>query len=175
MKYPRKRTFGFSLVEVSLALGVAGFCLVSIMGLLPVGLTSNQNSLEQTGASSVAAQIFGDLRATPAGANALSPRYQLKVPSATTTTNVSQTPTIKYASADGTLTDALVNMNDSQGRPPSKYRISISFTTPPLPSGPSSSAVPAPQATMVDIIATWPAAAANALGSFETMSALNRG
>ncbi|HEV2841922.1 MAG TPA: hypothetical protein VGW39_11395 [Chthoniobacterales bacterium] len=32
---------GFSLVEVTLALGVASVCLIAIFGLLPVGLRTN--------------------------------------------------------------------------------------------------------------------------------------
>lgn len=59
----------FTLVEVSLALGVASFCLLSIVGLLPVGLTSNQASIEQTMAVNISSAIVSDLRtAQPMGA-----------------------------------------------------------------------------------------------------------
>ena len=32
----------FTLIEVTLALGITAFCLLAIFGLLPVGLRSNQ-------------------------------------------------------------------------------------------------------------------------------------
>jgi hypothetical protein len=58
-------TASFSLVEVTLALGVAGFCLIAILGLLPAGLNTNQNSTRQTTANGILSSIVADLRATP--------------------------------------------------------------------------------------------------------------
>ena len=63
----------FALIEVSLALGITGFALVAILGLLPVGLDSNRNSAAQTAAANIATQIEGDLRAS--GTSAQSTRY----------------------------------------------------------------------------------------------------
>ena len=42
---------GFSLVEVTLALGVASVCLIAIFGLLPVGLRTNQDAIQQVAAA----------------------------------------------------------------------------------------------------------------------------
>ena len=54
----------FSLVEVTLALGVAAFCLIAILGLLPAGLNTNQNSTRQTTANGILSAILTDIRAT---------------------------------------------------------------------------------------------------------------
>lgn len=55
-------SLGFSLVEVVLALGIVSFCLVSIFGLLPVGLRSVKNSTEQAGAGNVLTLIASSIR-----------------------------------------------------------------------------------------------------------------
>ena len=39
----------FSLVEVTLALGIAAFCLIAVFGLMPVGVQTNRNAISQTG------------------------------------------------------------------------------------------------------------------------------
>src|SRR5207244_4996941 len=54
---------GFSLVEIVLALGVAAFCLIAVMGMLPVGLKTQQASVNQTKANAVISQVIDDLRA----------------------------------------------------------------------------------------------------------------
>jgi uncharacterized protein (TIGR02598 family) len=57
-------------VEVTLALGVAAFCLIAVLGVLPTGLKTQQASIEQTTANSIISQIYSDLRADlrlPAG------------------------------------------------------------------------------------------------------------
>jgi uncharacterized protein (TIGR02598 family) len=56
---------GFSLVEVVLALGVIGFSLLAIIGLLPIGLQSGRASIQETRANHLAEQIFSTLRSQP--------------------------------------------------------------------------------------------------------------
>jgi uncharacterized protein (TIGR02598 family) len=53
----------FSLVELTLALGVAAFCLVVLLGLLPTGLKTQQASIQQTTANAIISTIWSDLRA----------------------------------------------------------------------------------------------------------------
>jgi type II secretory pathway pseudopilin PulG len=53
----------FSLVEVTIALGVAALCLIVVLGSLPAGLKTQQASVEQTVANGVMTEILGDLRA----------------------------------------------------------------------------------------------------------------
>ena len=56
---------GFSLVEVTLALGIAAFCLITVFGLIPVGVQTNRNATSQTAATNIVAAVVADLRATP--------------------------------------------------------------------------------------------------------------
>jgi Tfp pilus assembly protein PilV len=55
----------FSLVEVTLALGIAAFCLITVFGLMPIGVQTNRNATSQTAATSIVAAVIADLRATP--------------------------------------------------------------------------------------------------------------
>src|SRR5437879_2506210 len=66
----------FSLVELVLALGVAGFCLFAVFGLMPVGMQTNRNATSQTAATNIIAGIVADLRATPAAATT-SPQFAI--------------------------------------------------------------------------------------------------
>jgi uncharacterized protein (TIGR02598 family) len=63
MKRPLSGVAAFSLVEVTLALGVAAFCLIAVLGLLPTSLKTQQASIQQTTANSIISQILSDLRA----------------------------------------------------------------------------------------------------------------
>src|SRR6266699_981445 len=63
MKRSQPETAAFSLVEVTLALGVAAFALLAIMGMLPMSLKTQQSSIQQTTANQIISQIFSDLRA----------------------------------------------------------------------------------------------------------------
>jgi len=65
MRFCNSRTGAFSLVEVTLALGVAAFCLIAVFGLVPVGLQTNRNATSQTAATNIIAAVVADLRATP--------------------------------------------------------------------------------------------------------------
>jgi len=58
-------TSAFSLVEVTLALGIAAFCLIAVFGLLPVAALTNRNATSQTAATNIMAAVIADLRATP--------------------------------------------------------------------------------------------------------------
>jgi uncharacterized protein (TIGR02598 family) len=63
MKRSPPETAGFSLVEVTLAIGVAAFCLITVFGLIPVASNVQQASIQQTTANDIMTQILGDLRA----------------------------------------------------------------------------------------------------------------
>ena len=135
-----------------MALGIAAFCLLAIFGLLPVGMKSHQNAIEQTAVAGIATGIMADLRTTPA-TNSTSPNYNIAIP----------TNTKLYLREDGSATSA--SGTDS------KYLAWVSFSVPPQPRA----------ATMVHLLITWPAAAdlnnnppVNYSGSFEAVSALDR-
>ena len=53
----------FSLIEVVLALGVVAFALVAILGVFPVGLSSNRTSINDTRAAGLADAIFATIDA----------------------------------------------------------------------------------------------------------------
>ena len=63
MIFGRRRPHAFSLVEVTLAIGVAAFCLLAVFGLMPVGLQTNRNATSQTAATNIIAFVVADLRA----------------------------------------------------------------------------------------------------------------
>jgi len=152
MKQPSRGFRGFSLVEVTLALGVAGFCLMVIMGLLPLGLNTNQDSIEQTLAASVTSQVYSDLRLAPKGAGARSPRYQLLLPppmSSSTTTTSTQ---ILMLTADGGYADS--TLQDSTIR----FIVYVYLTAPPLPASLTGTGAGTPpgQGTMARVVVTWP-------------------
>lgn len=77
MKPPLRRATGFSLVEVTLALGVAALCLLVLMGLLPTGVKTQRASISQTTANQIISQIFAvlraDVRLPPGQANKVCP------------------------------------------------------------------------------------------------------
>src|SRR5437016_10444445 len=74
MTFRLRRVHAFSLVEVTLAIGVAAFCLLAVFGLMPVGVQTNRNATSQTAATNILAAVVADLRATPT-ANAASSQF----------------------------------------------------------------------------------------------------
>jgi uncharacterized protein (TIGR02598 family) len=65
-------TCAFSLVELTLAIGIAAFCLLAVMALIPVAVQTNRNATSQTAATNIVASVSADMRATTA---ATSPQY----------------------------------------------------------------------------------------------------
>jgi uncharacterized protein (TIGR02598 family) len=66
----------FSLIEVTLALGITAFCLIAVFGLLPVGVQTNRNATSQTAATNLMAAVVADLRAVPM-ANTTSTQFEI--------------------------------------------------------------------------------------------------
>jgi len=62
MKRSLRVTAAFSLVEVVLALGVAAFCLIAVIGMLPAGLKVQQANVSQTKANAIISQVTDFLR-----------------------------------------------------------------------------------------------------------------
>jgi uncharacterized protein (TIGR02598 family) len=122
---------GFSLVEVTFALGVAAFCLLALFGLLPLGLQANQNSIAQTAAASVLSSVITDLRATPK-TSLTSSQYEITFGAAKSL----------YFDGEGRV----VTLRDPNATP--RYRVTISF-----PAGPAGTFAP----TFVSLKLTWPA------------------
>ena len=65
MKRSINKASAFSLVEVTLALGIAAFCLIAVFGLVPIGVQTNRNATSRTAAMNIMAAVIADLRAIP--------------------------------------------------------------------------------------------------------------
>jgi uncharacterized protein (TIGR02598 family) len=59
---------GFSLIEVVIALGIFAFCIVAIVGLLPVGMNSVRSVSNENNAIHIASSIEGIWQVAPYGA-----------------------------------------------------------------------------------------------------------
>ena len=159
MSIARTRTKGFSLVEVALALGIAGFALIAIFGLLPVGINSNQASIQQTVATNLTTELISDMRQVPRTASittntklsALSPMYAISVPVTATPT----TTTIYLDDGGETKPTAAT----------ARYKAVVTLVPP---------AAGTDTATWGSIVISWPAAASTALGSVTTFVGLDR-
>src|SRR3954470_21757035 len=60
----RKPIAAFSLMEITVAVGVIAFGIVAILGLLPVGMKSGREAVDATRTSLVAQDIFNRVRAS---------------------------------------------------------------------------------------------------------------
>jgi len=151
-----------------MALAIAAFALVAVFGLLPIGVTSNQNSVGQTVAAGLATAVVADLRATPAlpAVSGTSAVYKIPIPASgggmVTTFPPSPSPASLsplYLKEDGSV----------QTVSTARYQVNVTLTPP---------ATGQRTATMVRILVTWPAASSvappNYSGSFEVLTALNR-
>lgn len=76
----------FSLVELTLALGIAAFCLIAVFGLAPVAMLTNRNATSRTEAANIMAAVVADLRATPAcpGGQPFSKQFGIQFGTSTT-------------------------------------------------------------------------------------------
>lgn len=78
--WPKSRKAGFSLVEVTMALGLVSFCLVAMLGMLPVGLKQERSASEQLAATQLLAAVENDFQNIPEGKNETS-KYKINVTS----------------------------------------------------------------------------------------------
>jgi uncharacterized protein (TIGR02598 family) len=144
MKRASDLTNGFSLIEVTLALGVAAISLITIFGLLAAGLQTNHTAIEQTASSDILAAVAADLRATPkttpAGGAVISSQFAIGIPANPVGSIITSPPL--YFNAQG---QSSTSMDSS-----SRYRLIVTF----LPNGTGTRT-----ATFVDLRMSWPAAA----------------
>ena len=68
---------GFSLVEVTIAIGIFTFVIVAILGLFPVALRQRSDAATETRAVLIAQQVFGGIQANSL-TNALCSDYSIK-------------------------------------------------------------------------------------------------
>ena len=167
MIFGLRRVHAFSLVEVTLALGVAAFCLLAVFGLMPIGVQTNRNATSQTRATNILASVIADLRSTPLtsppGGVTTSLQYQIPIPANPVGLATSNVPPLFFAE-DGTFSTSI--------QAQSRYQVNITFLrTSPNPNG-SNAHLP----TLAGIKLTWPAAADPAApsGSAEMFAAFDR-
>lgn len=55
---------GFSLVEVTLSLGIIGFALIAVLGLVPVALDASKEAADDTRTSLIAKDVFTRIRSS---------------------------------------------------------------------------------------------------------------
>lgn len=143
---------GFSLVEVTLALGVAAFCLIVLFGLLPLGVKTNQTSISQTAAAALLSSVIADLRATPT-TSPTSRQYEITL----------GTAKVLYFDGEGQA----VAPADPNASP--RYRVTVTF-----PANPPGILAP----TFVTLKVSWPALVDPATGAavdfVETFAAVDR-
>jgi uncharacterized protein (TIGR02598 family) len=141
---------GFSLVEVTLAIGIAAFCLIAVFGLMPVGVQTNRNATSQTAATNIMAAVLADLRATPK-INTTSAQFGI-----TFGTNATL-----YFDGQGQAATSLSPPSPTPFQP--RYQLNVTWY--------GSSGL-----RYADVKVTWPAAAtqANASGSTEIFAAFDR-
>jgi uncharacterized protein (TIGR02598 family) len=164
MKLERRKLPGFSLVELTLALGVATFCLLAVFALLPTSLSTNQRTVQQTADTTLARAIAVDLSDTPMTTQN-SPRYGITIPTAGTATHT------VFLQEDGSLSGTQDSDADPSQNP--KYRATIYFVAPNTSQK---------TATTARILLTWPALAdksagatpSNYTGAYEIFTAVNR-
>jgi len=151
----------FSLVEVTLALGVAAICLVALFGLMPVGVQTNRNATSQTRATNIIAAVVADLRTTTKTAGTwtgTSPQFC--IPLGTSRTLYFDSEGRCSSDLAGTTSPCAVAWAPSL-QP--RYQVNVTF--------PSTGNL-----TYADLKVTWPASAttANASSSVEMFAALDR-
>ncbi len=136
----------FSLVEVTLALGIAAFCLIAVFALMPIGVQTNRNATSQTAATNIISAVAADLRATPK-TSTTSSQFAIQF---------GQSKDLYFNGTGGFVPDT----------PDANSRYHLNITFPSSPTG----------LPYADLKVTWPAAAtaANASGSLEMFAAFDR-
>jgi type II secretory pathway pseudopilin PulG len=167
MRHLKFTATAFSLVEVTLALGIAAFCLIAVFGLIPVGVQTNRNSTSQTAATSILASVVSDIRTTARATPGVAPStlYRIIIPAPGSIGN----PQTRYFDGEGRCsTDPAGSFrpDGSSWVPPiqTRYQLNIAF-----PLG-------ATGVTYADLKVIWPVAPTptNASGSVETFAAFGR-
>jgi uncharacterized protein (TIGR02598 family) len=157
-------TSAFSLVELTLALGIAAFCLIAVLGLMPIGVQTNRNATSQTAATNIIAAVISDLQATPKTATA-STQFGISFVACPQTTTPKSTRL--YFDSEGQLVgrcDCCIDAQDTSPGMNARYRLSVTYPTNPA------------GLAYFDLIVTWPAGATpvNASGSTEMFAAFDR-
>jgi uncharacterized protein (TIGR02598 family) len=61
---PRRVSAGFSLVEVTVSIGIVAFAFVALFGLIPTGLTTFRQAMDSSIGSQIAQRVISDVQQT---------------------------------------------------------------------------------------------------------------
>lgn len=177
MKVIHHRRYAFSLIEVTLALGVAVYSLLAVFGLLSVGVNTDQASVQQTTGANLVKAIVADLRAAPANSSpdgfSKTPQFGFQIPSPGQAGSASSPQTV-YLTDGGSATGPAASAPSTTANSVSKYRVSVAFIPP--------ASSPSRMGTSVRVLLTWPASAdrdpnawpSHYTGSIEIVTTLDR-
>jgi uncharacterized protein (TIGR02598 family) len=126
---------GLTIVETALAIGLAAFSLLVVLALLPMGVASVRDSVEERGALGLAGSLMEDLRGLSDGA--VSPRFGIQLPAE----GAAPATKVLFLTEGGEVT-----ANPAQAR----YRFALTIQSRPAGSK---------KARPVHFRATWPAEA----------------
>lgn len=109
---------GFSLVEVALALGLMAFVLVSLFALVPMGINTSKQSLEESRGLNVLSAVRSDRMTTPFS----EPSAIFGIP---VLTNTLTSPVAGYFGVDDNCTSTGPNLQKA------RYRVDYRIVPPP--------------------------------------------
>ena len=160
MKRFLKPASAFSLVEVVLALGVAAFALTAVLAMLPVGLKTQQTSIQQTIANNITSEVIGDLRAAYNKPGSNSSQFGIELKKLPPGQKTKYSPNPIYFALDGT------KQNGSAG---AIFKATITYF--------SATDITDATLTLADITTSWPAAQSDltkVAGLVETVAVIDR-
>ena len=143
-----------------LALGVAAFALTAIMGMLPMGLKTQQTSIQQTIANNITSGVIGDLRAAYSKPGSNSSQFGIELKKLPPGQQQKYSPTPIYFALDGT------QQNGSAG---AIFKTTITYF--------SATDITDATLTLADITTSWPAAQSDltkVAGLVETVAVIDR-
>jgi type II secretory pathway pseudopilin PulG len=164
MKPPLHKLAAFSLVEITLAIGVAAFSLIAVLGLLPVALKTQQASVQQTTANQILSQEAADLRASVRYPPGLADRLNDQQKTLKGHWAKVGTPDTLYYTNEGAQTGGLTPATIPSD---AVFRLTLTYLLPPTDT-----------TSLANIIVTWPAqvdpTTGVPAGSVQTFIAVNR-
>jgi uncharacterized protein (TIGR02598 family) len=165
MKYRSRSCSAFSLAEVVLALGVAALAFIAVLGMMPVGLKTQQASSSQTKANAIMSQAVDFLRADVR----LPPGLQKKAQGDWTNLNGHwgaplHVPDTLFFTNDGIEINGSINASTAPQS--AVFRATITYLFPPTAT-----------TSIAKITISWPAAQSDltkVAGSIDMFAAVNR-
>lgn len=156
--FPPIRVRAFSLIEVVIAMGIIAFALIVIMGLLPIGLKSNRDSIQESQAVNLLQALVTDRQASDYSVN--SSIYNLPALNAITTQTTGQL----YVMED----IATTNAQPGSASYLVSYTIYPAKTVYPLATNYPSSGLPEP--VSMNFKVSWPAQGTTPSASVEMLA-----